>query len=214
GAARTRRRPSLRGRSRHLCRHLDALARADRRLVRACLPGPTGGADRSRLVGAGPRRLLGLPPARAAVDLPAADLDSSLAPRSPFRLAGEAACVCGTWPRRPDRGMRRALVLAVALGLLAPEASSSPLAVPRVLVFTKTTGFRHESIPAAVQAVTTLGRQNGFAVDATEDGGAFTDPNLARYDAVVFLLTTGDVLDDTQQVAFQRYIHAGHGWVG
>jgi type 1 glutamine amidotransferase len=62
--------------------------------------------------------------------------------------------------------------------------------------------------------VTALGEKNGFAVDATEDGGAFTDANLARYDAVVFLLTTGDVLDDVQQAAFERYIHAGHGWVG
>jgi type 1 glutamine amidotransferase len=110
--------------------------------------------------------------------------------------------------------MVRALVLAVALGLLAPEAGSAPPAVPKVLVFTKTTGFRHASIPAAVQAVTTLGENNGFAVDATEDGGAFTDANLARYDAVIFLLTTGDVLDDAQQAAFERYIRAGHGWVG
>src|SRR5437667_9900035 len=110
--------------------------------------------------------------------------------------------------------MKRALVLALGLGVLAPGAVSSPAAVPKVLVFTKTTGFRHASIPAAVQAVTTLGARNGFDVDATEDGGAFTDANLARYGAVVFLLTTGDVLDDTQQAAFQRYIHAGHGWVG
>jgi len=110
--------------------------------------------------------------------------------------------------------MKRALVLACALGLLAPGAGSAPLAVPKVLVFTKTTGFRHASIPAAVQAMTALGAKNGFAVDATEDGGAFTDANLAGYDAVVFLLTTGDVLDDTQQSAFQRYIRAGHGWVG
>jgi cytochrome c len=110
--------------------------------------------------------------------------------------------------------MVRALVLAVALGLPASEAGSAPLAVPKVLVFTKTTGFRHASIPAAVQAVTTLGEKNGFAVDVTEDGGAFTDANLARYGAVVFLLTTGDVLDDAQQAAFERYIRAGHGWVG
>jgi len=105
-------------------------------------------------------------------------------------------------------------VLAVALGLLAPDGASAPLAGPKVLVFTKTTGFRHASIPAAIQAVKTLGTSNGFAVDATEDGGAFTDGNLAGYDAVVFLLTTGDILDETQQASFQRYVHAGHGWVG
>src|SRR5438105_15292077 len=110
--------------------------------------------------------------------------------------------------------MKRAIVLALGLGVLAPGAASSPAAAPKVLVFTKTAGFRHASIPAAVQAVTMLATQNRFDVDTTEDAGAFTDTNLARYEAVVFLLTTGDVLDDVQQAAFQRYIGAGHGWVG
>lgn len=47
-----------------------------------------------------------------------------------------------------------------------------------------------------------------------KDAEAFTDSNLANYDAVLFLLTTGDVLNDTQQAAFERYIRAGHGYVG
>jgi type 1 glutamine amidotransferase len=81
-------------------------------------------------------------------------------------------------------------------------------------VFTKTAGFRHDSIPAAIAAVQQLGAQNGFGVDQTEDAGVFTDANLARYRAVMFLLTTGDVLNDTQQAAFQRYIEAGGGFVG
>ena len=59
-----------------------------------------------------------------------------------------------------------------------------------------------------------LGAHNGFAVDANEDAGDFTHANLKRYDAVVFLMTTGDVLDDAQQAAFQRFIRAGGGWVG
>src|SRR5881392_2742273 len=119
----------------------------------------------------------------------------------------------------------RAFLLAVLLVLAGcasgptttPRSTAAPgsaAATPRILVFTKTTGFRHDSIPAAVQAVIRLGTQDGFAVDATEDAGAFTDANLARYGAVVFLLTTGDVLDETQQAAFERYIRAGHGWVG
>jgi type 1 glutamine amidotransferase len=65
-----------------------------------------------------------------------------------------------------------------------------------------------------VAAVQQLGRANGFGVDATEDATAFTDANLAQYRAVVFLLTTGDVLDDAEQGAFQRYIEAGGGFVG
>ena len=105
-------------------------------------------------------------------------------------------------------------VLAACLALLAPSAASAPAVAPHILVFTKTAGFRHASIPAAIQAVRDLGAHNGFAVDTTEDGGDFTDANLKRYDAVVFLMTTGDVLDDAQQAAFQRFIQADGGWVG
>ena len=83
-----------------------------------------------------------------------------------------------------------------------------------MLVFSKTQGYRHASIPAAVAALRALGSQNGFDVDATEDDGAFTVANLARYDAVVFLLTTGDVLGPTQQTAFEAYIRGGGAYVG
>ena len=83
-----------------------------------------------------------------------------------------------------------------------------------MLAFTKTAAFRHDSIPAAVRAVRELGAANGIAVDATEDGSAFTDAQLARYDAVIFLLTTGDVLDGVQQAAFERYMRGGGGYVG
>ena len=101
---------------------------------------------------------------------------------------------------------------AVAIGDLAasPEAARGP----RILVFTKTTGFRHASIPAGLRALRNLGEQNGLVVDVTEDSGAFTPSNLARYDAVVFLLTSGDVLNGPQQTAFERFIHAGGGFVG
>jgi len=84
----------------------------------------------------------------------------------------------------------------------------------RVLAFSRTTGFRHDSIPDAIAAVRTLGDQNGFLVDATEDPSVFTDSGLAGYGAVIFLLTTGHVLDDSQQAAFERYIGAGNGFVG
>ena len=83
-----------------------------------------------------------------------------------------------------------------------------------VLVFSRTTGYRHASIPAGVTAIQVLGAYNNFTVEATEDPTAFSDANLARFGAVVFLSTTGEVLDDAQQAAFERYIQAGHGLVG
>src|SRR3954471_22470787 len=84
----------------------------------------------------------------------------------------------------------------------------------KVLVFSKTTGFRHDSIPAGIAAIQALGTANGFAVTATEDSAQFTEANLAQFDVVVFLSTTSDVLNDTQQTAFEHYIEAGGGYVG
>lgn len=83
-----------------------------------------------------------------------------------------------------------------------------------VLIFTKTEGFRHASITNAVVAIRELAAQNHFAVTNTEDSTWFTDTNLARFRAVVFLMTTGDVLDESEQGAFERFIQAGNGYVG
>jgi cytochrome c len=82
------------------------------------------------------------------------------------------------------------------------------------LVFSKTTGFRHDSIPNGIAAITDLGNANGFAVDATEDSSLFTDDNLARYQVVIFLCTTGTVLEADQKAAFERFIHNRNGYVG
>lgn len=98
---------------------------------------------------------------------------------------------------------------------LSPGATSLNAAEPvKVLVFSKTNGFRHGSITAAVAAFREIGVRNNFVVEATEDGAAFSDANLLNYRAVVFLLTTGDVLDDGQQAAFERFIRRGNGYVG
>ncbi|MDQ3995852.1 MAG: ThuA domain-containing protein, partial [Gemmatimonadota bacterium] len=109
--------------------------------------------------------------------------------------------------------MRR-LLLALALLLAAAGIAAAQTPEPRVLVFSKTAGYRHSSIEAGIAAVRRLGQDHGFSVDATEDAGAFTDRNLKRFRAVVFLSTTGDVLNPRQQDAFERYIQAGGGWVG
>ena len=81
-------------------------------------------------------------------------------------------------------------------------------------MFSKTTGFRHDAIPAGIQAVKALGQANDFQVDATEDASVFTDAILSHYDVVVFMSTTGDPLNAEQQAAFERYIRAGGGYAG
>jgi type 1 glutamine amidotransferase len=85
----------------------------------------------------------------------------------------------------------------------------------RALVFTKTTGFRHDSIPQGVAAIRQLGSDHDFAVDTTENAGRFTHRNLARYEVVIFLQTTGTpIRSGAQRAAFQRFIRRGGGYVG
>jgi type 1 glutamine amidotransferase len=87
-------------------------------------------------------------------------------------------------------------------------------ALDSVLVFTRTGGYRHDSIGPGVEALRALGNESGFALTHTEDASIFSDAGLSPHDVVIFLSTTGDVLDDSQQAAFERYIRAGGGWVG
>lgn len=84
----------------------------------------------------------------------------------------------------------------------------------KVLVFSKTEGFRHSSIPNGIVAIQQLGVDNNFEVDATEDATVFTFENLVQYDAVIFLSTTGNVLNTNQEAAFEQYIQSGGGYVG
>ncbi len=114
--------------------------------------------------------------------------------------------------------IRRALgVAAAALVVLATGSSPPAIAADTpydVLVFSKTAGFRHDSIPAGIQLIRELGTANSFTVAATEDANQFNAGNLAQYEAVVFLNTTGDVLNATQQSAFESYIRGGGGYAG
>ncbi|MEM6964527.1 MAG: ThuA domain-containing protein, partial [Bacteroidota bacterium] len=84
----------------------------------------------------------------------------------------------------------------------------------KVLVFSKTAGFRHGSIEAGKTALLQLGLENNFRVDTTEDASYFTEDSLQNYAAVIFMNTTGDILDHYQQADFERYIQAGGGFVG
>lgn len=102
---------------------------------------------------------------------------------------------------------------------LAPQALSArargPAPKPAILVFTKAAGFVHKSIVPGTEAIRKLGADNGFTVDATADPQAFTPANLAKYKAVVFLSTTGNVLPgDSQRAALEGYIRHGGGYFG
>jgi cytochrome c len=136
--------------------------------------------------------------------------------RSPVRvLTAGLVLLSSACSPRPAQSADSAVPVAAATEPAARACDLAPArAGSRVLVFSRTKGFRHGSIPDGIAAVKALGAQHGFAVEATEDPTAFTDQSLGRFAAVVFMSTTGDVLDSTQQAAFQRYIRSGHGFVG
>ena len=104
-------------------------------------------------------------------------------------------------------------IWAVLIGLMVMSACREDQQY-RVLVFSKTTAFRHESIAEGKKMFLELGAMHAIQIDTTESALFFSDTTLAKYDAVVFLSTTGDVLDSLQQLAFERYIRSGKGFVG
>ncbi len=107
-----------------------------------------------------------------------------------------------------------AITVMLGMGALITGCHKTRPGKPKVLVFTKTAGFHHNSIPAGIKAITKLGEENGFQVDTTENPEKFNEDSLQLYSAVIFLNTTGDVLNNYQEADFERYIQAGGGFVG
>jgi glucose/arabinose dehydrogenase len=104
--------------------------------------------------------------------------------------------------------------LLMLASVLASGCSKNRSEKPRVLVFTKTAGFHHQSIPTGIKAIKKLGAEHGFEVDTTKNASRFTEDSLKNYSAVIFLNTTGNVLNYRQQNSFRRYIEAGGGYMG
>jgi len=130
----------------------------------------------------------------------------------------------GAGPRRAAAALAALLTLTLAGAGCRQQQTPEPTTPPqatggtdpvrfRVLVFTRTAGFRHRSISDGVAAIRRLGRGHGFAVEDSADPGRI-GRGLAGYRAVVFLSTTGDLLDIDQQAALRRYLQGGGGWVG
>src|ERR1700750_3087184 len=80
---------------------------------------------------------------------------------------------------------------------------------PKVLIFSKTAGYHHASIPAGIKAIKKIGAANKFDVDTTTDASKFNNKELRKYKLVVFLSTTGNLFDTMQKQALQRYVRSG-----
>jgi hypothetical protein len=132
-----------------------------------------------------------------------------------------------TWhfPLSGRRAVRRPVAVAavVAILVLVGCSDGAPRPAPAtepgrdgfaVLVFTRTTGFRHASIDDGVAAIRRLGTANGFTVDVTHDPERIQEATLKGYRVVVFLSSTGEPLDPTQQAALKRWVELPGWWHG
>jgi cytochrome c len=79
------------------------------------------------------------------------------------------------------------------------------------LVFSKTLLFRHASITNGIAAIKALGERNHFRVEATEDASCFTEAGLKQYQVVIFLSTSGEILNEAQKKAFRTFVESGGG---
>lgn len=110
--------------------------------------------------------------------------------------------------------LRFALLVSILLLFFCGTSPVLAKLKPKVLIFCKTAGYHHESIANGIVAIQKLGVENDFEVDTTIDAEKFNYENLKQYQAIIFLSTTGDVLNDEQQEEFKKYIEAGGGYMG
>lgn len=104
--------------------------------------------------------------------------------------------------------------LKVLTGLFLLGSSIAGYSQQKVLLFTKTTAFRHESIPKGVATVTELLQRENIESFHTEQAHYFCKDSLAKFDAVLFLSTTGDLFDTAQKEALQAFVRSGKGFIG
>jgi len=109
--------------------------------------------------------------------------------------------------------LKNAWRLCVLLMLVTVGNSASAKQF-NALLFTKTDGWHHKSVLEGVTAIQKLAKTHHFDVSWQEDASHFNTENLAKYDVVIFLLTTGNVLNEVQQNAFKSFIQQGKGFVG
>jgi glucose/arabinose dehydrogenase/type 1 glutamine amidotransferase len=108
----------------------------------------------------------------------------------------------------------KTIALFCFLLVILASCSSKRSSKSTILVFFKTGGYYHESIPTGVKAIQDLGEKNGFNVDTTTNANMFAEDSLKKYACLVFLSSTGEILSGNQEIAIERYMQAGGGFVG
>lgn len=106
------------------------------------------------------------------------------------------------------------LLMSLVISVFFQGNNNHVIKDKKVLIFSKTNGFRHDCIPVGIEAIKKLGTENHFTADATEDSTLLSDANLGNYNEIIFFNTTGTILGADQEKALQNFIHKGGGFVG
>lgn len=105
----------------------------------------------------------------------------------------------------------RPLLLTLALALGSTVASAAQF---KALLITKTDGWHHDSIAAAVPALQDMAKLHDFELVWPNTLAIVSDQGLASFDVIIFALSTGDVLNDEQQAAVEKFVQNGGGIAG
>jgi len=117
--------------------------------------------------------------------------------------------------RRPLRLLPAAFAIVAACNPSTPSTEPSPAQPIRVLMLTATTGYRHESIPAARSTIAEIAARQGFVVRATETLGDISASSLSSTNVLMFVLTTGELaFDRAQEDAIVNFVESGGGFIG
>lgn len=108
----------------------------------------------------------------------------------------------------------RKIITLIIIAFACVQFATAQTGEKNVLIFSKTAAFRHKSIEHGAAVLKDLLAKNHITSDHSEDAGVFSEDQLAKYDAVLFLSTTGDIFNDSQKEAFQKFIRSGKGFVG
>ena len=135
-------------------------------------------------------------------------------------VLGMSCVMSGLFAQETPEAMRRRAQMIEASAKINEAIAEMECVTPKkprkVLVYSRTKGFRHKSIPVGILALTELGEKTGaFCVEATEDPAVFTTENLARFDGVIMLNTTGDAIPHGKaREALETYLQGDKGLIG
>jgi type 1 glutamine amidotransferase len=106
------------------------------------------------------------------------------------------------------------LLFFFSLTMCAQEKEPEFETPAHILVFSKTSGFRHESLSSGIKMLFDLSKSQNWIITATEESSAFNYEILSGFDVVVFMNPTGDALNENEQAAFESFMKKGKGMVG